>query len=199
MWNSLIRQRRKLLLWVVSGPSGSGKTTLCKKLLGKKGLNLVRSISYTTRPLRKKEKNNRDYIFVSRAEFSRMIKKGELLEWQETFGNLYGTSKKLVRRSFAKNKDVLLSIDVKGALVIKRKMPKQAVFIFIIPPSEQHLIKRIKIRAREGSKEIKKRLKHAKFELKFAKRYDYIVINDTVSKATKELEAIITAKRLENV
>lgn len=199
MWNKLVAQRRKQLLWVISGPSGSGKTTLCKKLLRKKCLDLTRSVSFTTRAVRKGERNKRDYIFISREAFLEQVRRGAFLEWQETFGNLYGTPKRSVERSFRHHKDVVLCIDVKGALEIKKKFFKQAVFVLIIPPSEKQLICRIKARARESSAEIRQRLRHACVELSFAKEYDYVVINTIVSEAVHALEAIITAKRLENV
>ena len=199
MWSRLVVQRRRPLLWVVSGPSGSGKTTLCNELLRKEHLGVVRSVSFTTRALRKGEKNEKDYIFVSKDDFLRQVRRGEFLEWQETFGNLYGTPKRFIERSFRRHKDVLLCIDVKGALEIKKKFSKQAVFIFVIAPNEKHLMQRIKTRARESAIEIQKRLRHARVELSFTKEYDYIVVNNAVSKAVHALEAIIIAKRLENV
>lgn len=199
MWNRLVARNKKPILWVVSGPSGSGKTTLCKKLLQKKRLDLVRSVSITTRALRKGEKQYRDYIFVSRDGFLKMARRNEFLEWQEIFGNFYGTPKRTIQQSLRRHKDVVLCIDVKGALAIKKKFFKQSVFIFIIPPSSHYLMRRIKARARESHTEIQKRLRRANIELSFAKQYDYIVVNDTVSEAVHELEAIITAKRLENV
>lgn len=199
MWSRLVLQRRRPLLWVVSGPSGSGKTTLCKMLLRKKYLQVVRSVSVTTRALRKGERNKKDYIFVSREDFLRRVRQDEFLEWQETFGNLYGTPKRFIEWSFRRHKDILLCIDVKGALEIKKKRSAQAVFVFVIAPSETHLMQRIKTRARESTVEIQNRLRHARVELSFAKEYDYIVVNNTVSEAVHELEAIIIAKRLENV
>jgi len=201
MWNKVVRRSRKNtpMLWVVSGPSGSGKTILCRKLLRKKSLGIVRSISFTTRALKKGEKNQRDYIFITQDEFVKKIKKGELLEWQKVFGNFYGTSRKLVEGAFRKNKDVLLCIDVKGALEIKKKFAKRAVFIFIVAPSEKELIQRTKMRAREDKEEMKKRLACAKTELSYAKEYDYIVVNDDLAEAVKNLEAIIVARRMKNV
>lgn len=199
MWNRLIAQRRGPLLWVVSGPSGSGKTTLCKILLRKKKLGLVRSVSFTTRAVRKGERNKKDYIFVSKDAFLRRVRRGEFLEWQETFGNLYGTPQRFVERSLRRRQDVLLCIDVKGALEIKKKFFAQAVFILVIAPSAYHLTQRMRTRARESAVEIQKRLRHARVELSFAAEYDYIVVNNTVSEAVHKLESIIIAKRLENV
>ena len=199
MWNRVVSKKKKPLIWVVSGPSGSGKTTLCRKLLSKKRSNISRSISFTTRPIKKGERNHSDYIFISKEEFLRKIRKAEFIEWKEVFGNLYGTPKKLVYDLFRKNKDVLLCIDVKGALEIKKKFAKRAVFIFVVPPNERELIRRTKIRAREDRGEMQRRLACVKTELSFAREYDYIIVNDHLSESVKELGSIISAKRLENV
>lgn len=199
MWNSLVKNSPSPLLWVISGPSGSGKTTICKEFLRKKQSTVVRSVSFTTRARRKGEKNARDYFFVSPEEFARRLHRGEFLEWQGIFDNLYATSKRFVYDAFRSGKDVLLCIDVKGASVVRQKFSRRAVFIFIIPPSENALVQRIKKRARESSAEIKKRLQRAKTELSFAKKYDYIIVNDTIKEAVGSLRAIIKAKRLENV
>jgi guanylate kinase len=198
MWNRIVSKTKTPFLWVVSGPSGSGKTTLCNTLLLNKKLGVVRSVSLTTRSIRRGEQNRKDYVFISRQEFVNKIKTGDFLEWKRVFGNLYGTSKKLVYSLLKKNKDVLLCIDVKGALEIKKKFPKRCVSIFVIPPNAKELARRTRSRAREDRAEIQKRLAFANTELSFAKKYDYIIVNDNFSKALKELEAIITAKRLEN-
>ena len=199
MWNKVVKNKNKPMLWVVSGPSGSGKTTLCMRLVRKKRMGIARSISFTTRPIKRGEKNHRDYVFISKKEFLNKIKRGELLEWQKVFGNFYGTSRKLVEEAFTKNKDVLLCIDVKGALEIKKMFAKRSVFIFIVAPSEKELIQRTKMRARENKQEMKKRLAFAKTELSYAKEYDYIIVNDDLDEAVKNLESIIVARRLENV
>ena len=199
MWNKVILKKREPLLWVVSGPSGSGKTTIYQALLRKEYLNIERSVSFTSRPLKKGEKRHKDYVFISKEEFLKQIKNNELIEWQEVFGNLYGTSKKLVYDLFKKNKDVLLCIDVRGALEIKKQFSKRVVLVFILPPSERELTQRIKARARDENEEIKKRLAFVKTELAVAKEYDYIIVNDNLSKAVKELESIIITKGLENV
>lgn len=198
MWSKITNRKNKSLLWVVSGPSGSGKTTLCGLLLKSDNLNLARSVSFTTRKPRAGEKNYKDYNFIQKSTFLDMIKKGEFLEWQEVFGNFYGTSKKLVLSYLKKNKDVILSIDVKGAMQIKKKFAKEAMFIFVLPKSEKELVRRIIKRAGEAKEEIKKRLKRVREELSFAKKYDYIIVNDKLNQAIRELESIIITKRLEN-
>ena len=199
MWNRIVSKRNKSLIWVVSGPSGSGKTTLCRKLLRKKSINIARSISFTTHSVKKGERNYRDYIFISREEFLKKVRRGKFVEWKEVFGNLYGTSKKLVNSLLKKNKDVLLCIDAKGALEIKKKFAKRAVFIFVVPPNKTVLVKRTKLRAREDKAEMKRRLARIKTELSYAKEYDYIIINDDLSEAIENLKSIIIARRLENV
>jgi guanylate kinase len=197
MWNKIVAKNKKAFLWVVSGPSGSGKTTLCEKLIQHDKLNIARSVSFTTRSLRRGEKSKRDYFFISRQEFRKKIKAGDFLEWKEVFGNLYGTSKRKVRSLIRKNKDVLLCIDVQGALEIMHKFPKQAISIFVVPPNEKELERRTKLRDREKGRELKKRLDFAKTELSYAKKYDYVIVNDDLSEALKNLESIIIAKRLE--
>ena len=127
-----------------------------------------------------------------------MVSNGEFLEWQEVFGNFYGTSKKSVQSYLKKNKNVLVSIDVKGAMRIKKEFPEAAVFIFVLPRNEKELVNRIINRAGDEKEEIKKRLKRVGEELSFAKKYDYIVVNDKLNQAVRELESIIIAKRLEN-
>ena len=199
MWNKVVNKARGGVLWVVSGPSGSGKTTICQGVLRHKHLGLQRSISYTTRSRKRGERNKEDYVFISKKKFLQMRKAGRFLEWQEVFGNFYGTAKNSIERIFAKRNDVLLCIDVKGALEIKRKFPNQAVFIFIIPPDEKALKQRLHIRARDEKKEMHRRLKFAKIEISYARHYDYIVVNDKLNQAVRELESIIITKRLENV
>lgn len=199
MLNRGVSKKRRTLLWVVSGPSGSGKTTICKRLARKKSLNIARSISYTTRAQKKGEKNQRDYIFISKGEFLKKVKRSEFLEWQEVFGSLYGTPKKHLLGLLRQNKDVLLCIDVKGALDIRKKFPQRVVFIFIVPPTRKELTLRHKLRGREDKEEMRKRLAFAKTELSFVKNYDYIIVNDDLPKAVRDIESIIVAKRLENV
>lgn len=199
MWNRVVSKKRKSLIWVVSGPSGSGKTTLCNKLIRKKGIHVARSISCTTRPIKRGERNHKDYVFISKKEFVKRIKRGEFIEWKEVFGNLYGTPKKLLCDLLKKNKNVLLCIDVKGALEIKKRFSKRAVFIFVVPPNKTVLMQRAKLRAREDKAEMKRRLARVKTEFSYAKEYDYIIVNDDLSQAVRDLKSIIITKELENV
>jgi len=185
-------------VFVVSGPSGSGKTTLCDLLAKKQSLRLVRSVSCTTRPQRIGERNGKDYWFISKKEFKKKINQGYFVEHKYVFGHWYGTPKRSIIDAFKKHRDVVLSIDVKGALSVRRSFRKHAVLVFVLPPSKQQLKQRIYSRAREGKKEMQKRLDFAKIEISYAARYDYFVINDTVAHAIHELESIVMAKRLES-
>ena len=192
---SLIKKhlKKRGKLYVVSGPSGCGKTTLCAKLL-KKGLGLTRSVSATTRIPRADERRNKDYIFTTKGLFQKDVKKKRFLEHAKVFDNYYGTPKKFVLETLKKNKDVLLNIDVQGAAQIKKNF-KEAILIFILPPSLKVLYKRLQNRSTDTKEEVKKRLKTAEKELNAISMYDYIVLNDKLSTATKDIVAIIKADR----
>lgn len=184
---------KKGRIFIISAPSGSGKTTLCSRLL-KSGVGLKRSISVTTRPRRTSEVNGRDYYFVTKADFKKGIRENRFLEWTRTYGWYYGTPKKFVNNLLRNGRDVLLSIDVKGAVKVRRQYPK-SVLIFVLPPSLKELKERLKRRNSDDKKEIEKRLKIVKREIGFIRRYDYIVVNDNVEKAVGKLKAIIIAER----
>jgi len=180
----------KSKVFIVSAPSGCGKTTLCKKLLKDK-CKLHQSVSITTRPPRRGERNGSDYFFVSAEEFIRMIDAKELLEYEENFGYLYGTPKKAVEDLLKKGKNVLLSIDVKGAMNVRKNYPQDSVLIFIMPPSMDELKKRLESREADTTKAILNRLKVAKQEVACRDRYDYVVVNDRLGAAYKKLKEII--------
>ena len=180
-------------LFVVSAPSGSGKTTLCNKLL-RGGLSLERSISMTTRPPRRGEKDEVDYHFVTEKYFRDTVKKNGFLEYEENFGHLYGTPKKFIDDNFKKGKSVLLSIDVKGAMKVKRKYPEESVLIFILPPSLNALEERLRSRKSEDKSAISTRLKLARREMSYKKRYDYTVVNDQLDAAYKKLKSIVVSE-----
>ncbi|MDO8536279.1 MAG: guanylate kinase [Candidatus Omnitrophota bacterium] len=177
-------------IFIVSAPSGCGKTTLCKKLLKDK-LKLHQSVSITTRPPRRGERNGTDYFFMSAEEFIRMIDGKELLEYEENFGFLYGTPKKAVEELLKKGKNVLLSIDVKGAMNVRKNYPHSSVLIFVMPPSMDELKKRLESRQADTAKAILNRLKVAKQEVAYKDKYDYIVVNDRLNTAYKKLKDII--------
>ena len=185
--------RKKGKLFIISAPSGSGKTTLCERLI-KRIPNIVRSISLTTRPPRKGEKDSKDYLFVTKEEFKKEMINKRLLEWAINFGYYYGTPKDKVLGLLARGTDVILAIDVKGAMKIKRLYPKE-VFIFILPPSMSELKDRLKKRKTDNHLGVSKRIKVAKRELSYLSKYTYSIVNDNLKKATDKLEAIVIAER----
>ena len=178
---------------ILSGPSGSGKTTLYKRLLADKNFKnrLVRPISVTTRPSRPGEKHGRDYFFISKRMFLAKKRAGHFLESQKVFDNYYGTPRKYVHDLLKTGKNVLLCIDVKGAKVVCRKHPK-VVKIFVKTPSFKILKKRLESRGSEHKDHVALRLKTARQELKEAKHYDYIIINDQLPHADEKLQKIIS-------
>ncbi|RKQ61747.1 guanylate kinase [Thermovibrio guaymasensis] len=185
--------RERGLLIVISAPSGTGKTTLTRMLL-KEFPNIEFSISFTTRKPRPGEVNGKDYWFISREEFLKRIEEGDFLEWAEVYGNLYGTSKSQVLKALNEGKDVLLDIDTQGALQVKKNFP-EAVLIFILPPSLEELERRLRNRGTDPEEVIEKRLKVAREEIKRAKFYDYIVVNDVLEVAYNKLKSIISAEK----
>ncbi len=184
-------------LFVISASSGTGKTTLAKELL-KKDRKLVQSISYTTRKPRPKERQGKDYFFVTKKEFKAIKKKKGFLEWANVFGKSYGTPKKEVEAHLKRKRDVLLLIDVQGAKTVKKTKPN-AVFIFLAPPSKEELKQRLIRRGTESHKEINRRFRVATRELKELndlKLCDYRIVNREIPVAREVLEAIIRAERL---
>jgi guanylate kinase len=182
------------VLYVISAPSGAGKTTLCRQLL-KKNPDIKLSVSYTTRQPRRGERNHVDYTFISKARFVKMIDKGEFAEWATVHGNLYGTSIKRLKELNRAGYDILLDIDTHGAMQLKKRYAN-AVYIFILPPSVEVLEERLVKRKTDSKDVIAKRLDNAKSEIPYYKDYDYIVVNDRLDRAYKELECIIISSRL---
>ncbi len=181
-------------LFVVSAPSGAGKTTLCQ-LLSEKMPGIRHSVSYTTRKKRPGEVADRDYTFVSEAEFMRMQRAGKFAEWAKVHGNLYGTSEKRLGEMLGKGIDVILDIDVQGARKL-RLLYKDAVYIFVLPPSWRALRERLHGRMSDSEAEIAKRLDRAVKEIKEYKKYDYVIVNRVFDEALTELRSIVAAKRL---
>jgi guanylate kinase len=180
-------------VFVISSPSGGGKTTICKRLKRDR-FDIRYSVSATTREPRPGEKNGRDYYFLKKSEFERLIKKKGFLEWTHNFGDLYGTPKNFVMKTVSKGKDVILSIDVKGATQIK-KLYKDAVLIFVSPPSMKVWKRRLRKRRTETRDVLRHRLRVAKRELAYLKRYDYNIVNDSLKEAADALKSIIIAER----
>jgi guanylate kinase len=187
MWN-------RNLLFVISGPSGSGKTTLIKALLKDRDLKnrLKRSISFTTRPKRKNERDKKDYFFISQEEFKKKLKAKKILEWTKFLDYYYGTSLDYFKDLLKKKKHILLCLDEKGAFKLKRLYPQRTVTIFVLPPDIYTLKERIY--KREGKKEeaqLQARINLAKAQLKQAKFYDYRLVNDNFKQTLKALKEII--------
>ncbi|EFA90518.1 MAG: guanylate kinase [Peptoniphilus lacrimalis] len=181
-------------LLVLSGPSGSGKGTVSQAIM-KENKEIIFSTSVTTRTPRPGEVNGENYFFVSKTKFEQMVEKDELLEHAFVHTNYYGTPKQFVFDQIEKGEIVLLEIDVQGALQIKKKY-KEAVFIFLIPPTMEELRNRLVKRDTESEEEINTRFKNAFRELDFVGEYDYFVINDKVSQAVIDIENIIAAEKL---
>lgn len=177
-------------IFVISAPSGAGKTTLCKRLLDE-GLRLADSISMTTRPPRPGERNGVDYKFTTRGRFLEMVRKGGFLEYEENFGFLYGTPKKFVDENLACGESVLLSIDVKGAMKVRRAYGKNAVLIFILPPSVKALKRRLVGRMSDSQDSIMTRLAVARKEMSYKTKYDYTIVNDKLDRAYRKLKEIV--------
>ncbi|GAC1364637.1 MAG: guanylate kinase [Acidobacteriaceae bacterium] len=185
------------ILFIISAPSGSGKSTLVNQLRTLvEGLDF--SISYTTRPSRGSEEDGREYHFTSRVEFERMIAGGEFLEWAEVFGNYYGTAISALEHARLSGKDLLLDIDVQGALQVMRKLPS-AVSIFILPPSPEVLEMRLRNRSEAENMTsetvIERRLSQARNELRQIWDYRYALINDVLDHAVSEMKAIVLSER----
>lgn len=187
-------KNKKGILFVISGPSGSGKTTLAEKLLKDKSLKnrLKKSISFTTRQRRTGERNKRDYFFISKEQFEQARAEKKILEWIRYLGYYYGTPKEFVDNELLKGRNLLFCVDLKGACKLKRFYSKQAVTIFIMPPSLKELKRRIEKRCNKtGEEEILRRLKLAEEEILSADKFDYCITNEDLNKTTDQLKEII--------
>lgn len=181
------------ILIVISGPSGTGKGTICRELLRSQP-NLNYSISATTRAPRPGEVNGENYWFISREEFENMIKNDALLEYAKVYENYYGTPRHHVLDLLKSGKDVVLEIDIQGAMQVKEKFP-QGVYIYILPPSLEELANRIYKRGTDSPEAIKNRLGCVMSELSCAYHYHYFVVNDEIDRAVQKVASIITAEK----
>ena len=187
-----MRQPDPLVL-IVSGPSGSGKSTLVEMILEVPGTLL--SVSCTTRSPRKTESDGKWYNFVTEGEFQQMVERGEFLEYAQVFGkNWYGTPRKWLEKALAEKKDLVLEIDVQGALQVKHKLPG-AVAVFVLPPSRAELERRIRARGQDSEDEIHRRLERARQEMLNYSSYDFAIINDDLERAGREVQAIALGSR----
>ena len=179
-------------LIVVSAPSGAGKTTIVKAIL-EKYPSMLFSVSAATRTKRETEVDGKDYFFLPRQEFERRIRAGELVEWEEIYGDLYGTLKSEVERALSSGKAMLFDIDVKGGLSIKRAYPNDSVLIFIKPPSVEILEARLRGRKTENEAKFKRRMDRVAMELGMASQFDYQVVNDDLPRAIAEVDKLVLA------
>jgi len=191
---SIIKQKEKGLLIVVSGPSGAGKDSIINEVMKKTETNAWVSISMTSRPPRGSEENGKDYFFVTREEFEDNIKQGNFLEYAEYNGNYYGTPKHKIDEYLNKGIDVILIIEIQGALQIKDLIP-EALFIFIMPPSMEELKTRLINRGTDSEDKIISRFKTAYQEINEVTKYNYVVVNDELEKAVGKVSSILIAEK----
>jgi guanylate kinase len=184
---------KKGLLLVISGPSGAGKGTICKELL-EKHPDFWLSVSATTREPRKNEEHGKNYFFMTKEDFLHRLTNDDFLESAEVYGNYYGTPRESVISKIEEGKDVILEIDIQGALKVKESY-QEGVFIFILPPSMDELKRRIIKRGSETEESLMRRFKSAYKEVNYVSKYNYAVMNDEVSEAVKKIESIIIAEK----
>lgn len=189
----MIKTKKQGLLIVLSGPSGSGKNTVCDEVK-KNNKNIWESISMTSRKPRKGEIDGKSYYFVTEEEFKKNIEDDNMLEYAKFAGNYYGTPKKNIQKHLDNGEDVILVIEIQGALQIKQKVA-QALFVFLLPPSMKELKRRLIDRNTESSSKVMERFERAYKEINELSKYNYVIVNDNVKDAAKKLESIILAER----
>ncbi len=180
---------------VIAGPSGAGKSSVIAEVL-RRNPALAFSVSATTRPRRPGEVDGRDYTFVSEEAFDRMIEEGALIEWTAYGGHRYGTPWSEVRAPLAAGSDVVINVEVQGALALRRSsLPHPVVLVFMVPPSRDELLRRIRSRGTESEEALARRLATAEEEVRAIPEFDYLVVNDTLDEAVRQVEAILVAER----
>jgi guanylate kinase len=184
---------KKGLLFIISGPAGSGKGTIVSRVRELAQFDF--SVSATTRSPRPGEEHGVHYYFIDKTEFEGKIEAGEMLEYAQYVGNYYGTPKKPVEDALAAGRNIVLDIEVKGALQVNEKMP-EAVMIYILPPDYETLLSRIRGRGTETEEVIQKRMNEARNEIRTFPKYDYVVINDTVEKAAQDVLSILRTENM---
>ncbi len=179
---------------VLSAPSGTGKSSIINRIIEDPGLNLGFSISATSRPPRGVEVDGKDYYFISGEEFQRRVEAGEFVEWEEVYaGTCYGTLESEVERITSTGKNLIMDIDVKGGLNVKRRYGSRALSIFILPPTKEELERRLRGRGTDKEETIRRRLEKADFELSFSSQYDQQVVNEDLETAAQEVTTLIQA------
>jgi len=181
-------------LIIISSPSGGGKGTLIKEVRGMLP-DLGYSVSHTTRPQRFGEENGREYFFVTKEDFQRRIGGGDFLEYAEVHGNLYGTSLSESEKVFRSGKDLIVEVDVQGAVQIMERRPEVSISVFILPPSFEVLKARLTSRGTEDEAALNVRLRNAFNEVKLYSKFDYVVVNEDLSTAARQIASIILAER----
>jgi guanylate kinase len=181
-------------VFIISAPSGSGKSTLVGRLLASDP-KILFSVSYTTRKPRGTEVEGHSYHYISREDFEARIARGEFLEYAQVFGNYYGTHRSVLSQAMAERRDVVLDIDVQGARQLKDSI-KDAVSIFILPPSREILEQRLRARSEDSEDVIQRRLREAADEIRSYSQYDYVLVNDDLDRSTDTLAAIVKAERV---
>ena len=182
------------LMLVLSSPSGAGKTTISRELLKKD--DIIMSISYTTRKIRKNEKEGKDYYFTSKERFKKLVNKNFFLEYAKVFDNFYGTPANYVENMLSKGKDILFDIDWQGTQQLKKSKKDDLVTIFILPPSKKELQKRLVKRDLDQNSEINKRMFKASSEISHYNEYEYIILNENLEKSVKDVISILKSERL---
>ena len=192
-WSAALKTPTRGLLIVLSGPAGVGKDTLIEQwqLVAP---NVRRLITYTTRPQTQKERHGLDYYFVSEEEFQRLIAEGAFLEYANVHGNWYGTPLHKMEELRNAGRDVVLRIDVQGAMQVRQRFP-EAILIFIVPPSLEELERRLRKRGRDTEDAIQLRLENARCEMEYVPQYDYVIVNDDLNRALETLRCILIAER----
>ena len=178
---------------IVSAPSGAGKSSLCQRLM-QAYPEIKFSVSYTSRPPRPNEVNEKDYHFISRKEFKDRVDQGEFVEWVENYGHLYGSSRNVMKEFIQDGRDLLLDIEPRGAKKIKQEF-KGGIYVFVLPPSRSELLKRLEKRGHETDEVIQKRFRQAENELKEISWYDYVIFNEDLETAVNQLISIYTAEK----
>ena len=187
---------RRGMILILSSPSGAGKTTLTRMLMQDKALDLTLSVSVTTRPRRSSEVDGIHYRFVDRRAFDRMKADGDLLEWAEVHGNAYGTPRAPVDKVLAEGRDMLFDVDWQGAQQVRQRIGDDVVSIFVLPPSMTELRARLERRNEDSAATIEKRLEAARHEIERWRNYHYVIVNDDLQRAYRDVLAIVTAERL---
>jgi guanylate kinase len=195
MTTTSINMRRRGVMLIVSSPSGAGKTTISRLLL-ERDQQLTMSVSVTTRPRRPTEVSGRDYHFIDRGEYDRMVERQEFLEHAEVFNNGYGTPRAPVEKALAEGRDILFDVDWQGARQMAESVRTDMVSVFILPPSHAELERRLRTRAQDSDEAIARRMAKAADEMSHWAEYDYIVINQDVEVSVNAVQSILTAERI---